>query len=254
MNHEWLNADAITDAKAHARSEYPKESCGFVVNGTYIAAANLDENPEQHFRIGADAQNAAEAHGTIQAILHSHPGGPLYPSQNDMAGQLASDIPWGIIGIDEDRIGDPIMWGEGVPIAPLVGRVFTHGVADCYSLIRDCYRLGKTELAAQDFKDWPYEPIDLADCAREDSWWVGDGDLYSTNFPKWGFFKVDVSEARPGDVFLMSIRSEKLNHGGVLIGDGLIAHHLPARLSRREPSGMWARQARFWLRYGGPGA
>jgi hypothetical protein len=49
----------------------------------------------------------------------------------------------------------------------------------------------------------------------------------------------------------MKIRSSKENHGGILVGNDLIVHHLPSRMSRREPAGLWGRQATRWLRYKG---
>lgn len=183
------------------------------------------------------------------AVLHSHPGGPLFPSEADMRGQIASEVPWGIIPLDEDRIGDPIMWGDSLPIADVIGREFMHGVRDCYSLIRDCFRLGRDRLAAQGVADWPYEPIELEEIPRDDAWWDGDQDLYGDNFARVGFRSVPLHEAMPGDVFLMSIRSPKANHGGLILPNNLILHHLPARLSRREPAGIWLRNATLILRW-----
>lgn len=257
--------EAFIEAKAHARREYPKESVGLIVNGSYIACENVAQPVESHEEGNADcacqlcsfvldpqvfARHMIE--GGVDGVVHSHPNGPFYPSKADMEGQLASGVPWAIIALDAERVGDPIAWGDGLPIAPLIGREFMHGVADCMSLIRDAYRLGKDKLAEQGIPDWPYPPIDFPEFAREDSWWDAGKDYYAENWPKRGFVPIPVNEARAGDVFLMRIRSDKLNHGGVLVSQDLIAHHLPTRLSRREPAGIWGRQAEIWLRYKGP--
>lgn len=257
---------AFDDAKAHARAQFPKESCGVIAGGVYYELKNVADHPSTHeednehcdcqlcsFRIdpAAYAPFAAGSAGELQFIVHSHPNGPFYPSRADMESQAQTNVPWAILALDEERVGNPIMWGDDLPIAPLVGREFMHGVHDCYSLIRDAYRLGKDELAKQNVLDWPFEPLKLMDMPRQDSWWDGDADLYMENFVKAGFRQITVDEARPGDVFLMKIRSSKFNHGGLLINDGLVLHHLPSRLSRREPAGLWGRQAGVWLRHQG---
>lgn len=256
-------AKAFEDAKLHARAEFPNESCGLIVNGAYIACENIRSPEETHeeenpncgcklcsFEIHRDL--IVHYGDRIEMIVHSHPNGNRYPSRADMEGQLATDVPWAILVLDAERIIDkPTMWGDALPIAPVIGREFIHGVHDCFSLIRDAYRLGKEGLEAQGIFGWPYPPVTFPITPREDAWWEGEEDLYDANWAKHGFVEVDSSEARPGDVFLMKIRSQKNNHGGVLVGEGTLMHHLPNRLSRREPAGLWGRQASRWLRYAG---
>lgn len=255
--------NAFEQARQHARAMYPEEACGFVVGDSYIPVQNIAADPAEHvpnnpnctcrlcsFRIAkADVAKHLPA---ADILLHSHPDGPVYPSQMDMQSQIRMNIPWGIIALDGERIGHPQCWGDELPIPPIVGREFMHGIRDCYTLIRDVFRLGKDALAMDGITSkWPFDPIYLADKPREDAWWESDFDLYEDNFKDWGFVEIGAHEVRPGDVFLASIRSEKLNHGGVLISDDLILHHLPLRVSRREPSGIWARTARKWVRYVG---
>ena len=92
----------------------------------------------------------------------------------------------------------------------------------------------------------------LADMPREDGWWEKNKNLYLENFQRWGFETVPADRVQPGDVFIAPIwPSEVLSHGGMLIDHDLILHHLPERLSRREPAGIWARYAQFWVRYTG---
>jgi proteasome lid subunit RPN8/RPN11 len=240
--------------------QYPRESCGVIVNDLYLPCENLAPDPAHHepgnddcncqlcsFVISADVM--IEHRGRIQMIVHSHPGGPLFPSRADAQGQLSSGVAWGVIALDEERTSDALVWGGDTPIAPIIGRTFMHYTSDCYTLIKDVFALGAEALKVQNINGWPYPPITLPECPREDSWWVGEDDLYTTEHVKAGFITIEASEARPGDVFLMSIRSDKLNHGGVLLDGGLILHHLPARLSRREPAGIWGRQVGRWLRY-----
>lgn len=251
---------AFEDAKIHARACYPEESCGLIIGGKYIACTNVAAHPDTHDPDNADCgcrlcsfeinPKVYAAHADeVQMIVHSHPDGPFYPSKADMEGQALTGKPWAIFALDDERVANsPVVWGQA-DIPPLVGREFMHGVTDCYAIIRDAYALGREELAKQDI-DWPFEPIELMDCPREDAWWEKGEDLYIDNFAKAGF--VEIKDApQPGDVFLMKIRSSKFNHGGVLVGNDLIVHHLPSRLSRREPAGIWGRQAGIWLRYAG---
>jgi proteasome lid subunit RPN8/RPN11 len=256
-------AKAFADAKLHARDEFPKESCGLIVGNSYIRCENIRLPIEMHEEGNAECgcqlcsfeidPAVFARHEDVQMVIHSHPNGPFYPSKADMEGQLLADVPYGIIALDAERISEEmVMWGDALPIAPVVGRTFMHGVHDCFSLIRDTFRLGKDALLEQGIKDWPYEPITFPISPREDGWWNGEADLYDANWAKHGFVQIDSTEAKPGDVFLMKIKSDKHNHGGVLIGESLIMHHLPLRLSRREPAGIWGRQATRWIRYKGP--
>jgi proteasome lid subunit RPN8/RPN11 len=259
--------EAYEQARRHARDLYPEEACGFIVKGEYVPVKNVASDPKSHvddpdactcrkccFRVAK--KDVAKYLPDADMFLHSHPDGPLYPSRTDMQSQISMGIPWGIIALDEERIGQPEIWGDTLPIQPLVGRTFLHGIRDCYSLIRDVYRLGRERLALDDItREWPFDPIYLADKPRDHAWWEMDLDYYETEPGKWGFVPIAQHEAQPGDVFLASIRANgKINHGGVLLSNDLILHHLPQRVSRREPAGIWARHAAKWVRYVGEGS
>lgn len=243
-----ITTEITKAAQAHARAEYPKESCGLVVAGVYHACRNIAADPESDFVIHPDDHVRALKNGALEMVIHSHPNGPLSPTRADMEGQVKSGVAWAIVPLDEERMGEPLIWGGDTPIAPLIGRTFIHGISDCYSLIRDTYRLGR-EGCAQHGVEWVFDPIELPEGPRDDNWWDAGEDLYIDNFGPAGFKRIAFEEAQPGDLFLCSIRSDKLNHGGLLLPNSLILHHLPARPSRREPAGIWARQADMWLRY-----
>ena len=257
--------EAFEAARQHARAEFPKESCGVIVNDRYIACENLAKPASEHipddescgcqlcsFRISA---NVMIEHGDdLQMIIHSHPNGPLFPSLIDTKSQISTGVAWGLIALDDSRCNQPLVWGGDTPLSPILGREFMHFTSDCYTLIMDTFALGKDALAAQDIEGWPFDPIILPDFPRADGWWGGEDDFYNTKPFEIGFVEIPAESAKPGDVFLMSIRSEKMNHGGVLLTNGLLMHHLPARLSRREPAGIWSRQVKRWLRYVGEGS
>ena len=250
-----LTRDLIDTINKHAIDEYPKECCGVIADGVYFPSQNVAIDPKQDFVIPAALQVALHACGRVmQAVVHSHPNGPRYPSEADMRGQVKSGLPWVLVATDGEQVTYPEIWGDGLEIPLLVGREFMHGIRDCYSLVRDVYRLGKAGLAVQSI-DWPLEPILLADFPRNDSWW-GDAKtlnqtLYEDNFAAQGFKRITREDARAGDAFLLKMKSQTPNHAGVLLADGTILHHLPMRLSGRVPAGLWAHAADAWLRYEG---
>lgn len=256
----FLHPEAVAAAKRHALEAYPQESVGFVLGDDYVRATNVHANPTEEFEVGAEEylRALADPRG-LKAMLHSHPEGPLFPNEADMVGQISGDIVWGIIATDGERVSDPYLWGDALPIAPLLGREFHHGISDCFSAFRDVFRLGAEGLDAQGIENaWPHGPITLREMPRNDGWWEpenGGQNLYQEFYEEWGFVKIDKTEARAGDGFLIDIGSKgTLNHIACLITNDTILHQLPQRLCRREPAGIWARAARMWVRYVGPGS
>lgn len=225
---------AIAAAKAHARAEFPKESCGFIAGGVYHPCTNEAGTPEEHFRIAPEAMLGHD----IEAIVHSHPNGPIYPSAHDMRQQIVTDVPWIIVPLNAETFDELVIWGDTLPPAPLLERPFVWGVFDCYALVRDYY--------AQE------HGLILPPVPREDGYWERGEDLYGDYLKTIGFQTIDYTEARPGDGFLVNLspaRSPVPTHAGVLVEGGLVLHHLPNRLSRREPAGLWARGADRWVRH-----
>jgi proteasome lid subunit RPN8/RPN11 len=253
----FLGADAVEASKVHAIAQFPKESCGFIADGAYVACENTDPKPETEFTIDDPRYETAVTSGKLQAIIHSHPNGPLAPSELDMSQQIISDVPWGIIMLNETGFHKMAAWGGKLPIAPVIARPFLHGILDCYSMVRDVFRLGKDELAKQGVS-WPLAPIELPEVARGADWWSSGGDLYSDHLAKAGFKQISRSEAQPGDGFLCALGDSRdnpkkvLNHAGVLLECDQILHHFPTRISARMPAGVWARAADIWVRYEAP--
>jgi proteasome lid subunit RPN8/RPN11 len=252
----FLGPVALEAAKGDARSKFPNESCGFIAGGVYVACENKAKTPLTDFAIDDPRYDEAVKAGTLTAVIHSHPNGPIFPTQHDMEQQLATNVPWVIIMLNETTIGHTVIWGDQIAKAPLIGRPFVHGIFDCYSLIRDSFALGSSGMADQGV-GWPLPPIELPQIPRDDNWWQKGEDLYVDHLKTQGFTTISRSEARPGDGFLIKLGDavanpkKRLNHAGILVDHNLILHHLPGRNSRREPSGVWARAADLWVRYTG---
>lgn len=233
---------------AHAREAWPEECCGLVAGDAYHRCRNIAAEPRHNFEIApSDYLVATQVHGPIQAVVHSHPESEgAFPSRLDMEGQMQTGVPWGIVSVNAQAAYDLFWWGDGVPVPPLVGRQFRHGVTDCYSLIRDWFRLERGIL--------------LPEFPREDGWWRKGGNDYVEGFGRAGFTCYATGMAgkdlvQPGDVILFSLENDTPpHHGAVYLGRGLILHHLASgatrnRLSKREPIGGRVRQATHWLKH-----
>lgn len=220
----------------HARLCYPLESCGLIIiwkgKERYVPCRNLYSGSNSHFEIDQKDYAAAEESGEVIKIVHSHPNEAPIPSSADLTMCEETKLPWVIVNWPTGVIKEFQPTGYQ---APLVGRVFTHGVLDCYTLIRDFY---KQELL-----------IDLPDFEREDDWWKKGQDLYRKHFAEAGFFVIEKG-LRKGDLCLMQLGSDTTNHGAVYLGDGLILHHPMNRLSGRDVyGGFWQSITTLFLRH-----
>lgn len=230
----------LNDAIAHARAQYPIEACGLVVatasGPVFFPTENASKTYRQmyDFTISPEAFADAEDLGEVIAVVHSHPDTEAYLSPTDSVSHKASNLEWIVIGMPNGKDGDTTLLR--VPAAgeqPLLGRQFLHGVNDCYSLIRDYYRMERGVL--------------LPDYPREDEWWLKGQNLYEDNFHAAGFMPVATPE--DGDVILLEIRSSVPNHAGIYL-NGEILHHLSRRLSSRDYYGTFYRErTRRYLRY-----
>lgn len=222
--------------REHAAREYPREACGVVVNAAggprYLPIANIASSAA-HFSADPRDLLVAEEAGEIIAVVHSHPDGMPDPSEPDRAMLERWGIPWLIVSWPAGEIRQHLPRGRR---PPLLGRVFEHGVLDCYSLVRDYYQ----QVLA----------VTLPDFAREDAWWLKGGNLYINHFREAGFREVDPADIREHDGVLMALRSQVPNHAGIYLGNDALLHHATGRLSRRETySGFWQSITRKIVRH-----
>lgn len=249
-----LTPKTVQAIREHAISVYPEESCGVIVasgkKDTYIPMQNVLDTPEKRregFRLGHAELAAAMSKGEVVAYVHSHPNASEKPSEADKVAMESLGVPWVIVstyldldGDGKPTAGNPALHQPTGYEAPLEGRMFYHGVLDCYTLVRDYY---KRELG-----------ITLPDFEREDRWWESAGEsLYLKNFEAAGFVEIgqDMSKAQVGDVFLLELMSSAgPNHAAIYVGDGLILHHCYGRLSCKEVfGGYWQDCTRTIIRH-----
>lgn len=217
-------------------------------DGRYVPCENVASDPETAFEIAPAEMAKAYRAGDLQGVVHSHPGGPWHPSAADMAGQIATGVPWAIVVPGEAGAELACHWGTPRPPMFLQGgvhvsRAFLHGVSDCYTLIKDYY----SEVRGIQLDEFP----------RDWEWWKAPqtgGGLYLDNLESQGFRVVSTSAhdfcqiAQPGDAYLMAIRSKVPNHAGIYLGDGLLLEHMQGNLSHRQPIARLINHITHWLR------
>lgn len=230
-----MRPETLEAVRAHAATCFPGGSCGVIIGrrarDLYWPCRNLAAGTP-HFHIHPEDYAAAEDAGDVLMIVHSHPNIAPIPSQADLVMCEETGLPWAILAWPTGALHEFAPNGYK---APLLRRVFTHGVLDCYTLIQDYY--------AAELK------IDLPDFERPDNWWHTGLNLYVDNFAKAGFRTVD--DLRTHDVPLMMLgKTTKPNHGGVYLGGDVLLHHPMNRLSGRETyAGYWQKITTHLLRH-----
>lgn len=226
---------------AHVLSEYPKEAVGAIVDGKYLPLVNIHPDPEREFKVDPLELFCLD----VKAVLHSHPYPPgtmpedrhykfEWPSSSDMKTWITWDVPFGIVSTDGTGCSE-MLWMDDDDLRPLIGRDFDHGVADCYSIIRDYF--------------WLEKGIRLKNYARQWKWWERGQSLYRDYFEDAGFAEIPIHEAKPGDALIYQIYSNTPNHAAVMLDGGLILHHLIGKKSTYDTQARWKRFEAMAVRY-----
>lgn len=118
----------------------------------------------------------------------------------------------------------------------LVGLEYVPGKQDCYSIVRRHYQESYG--------------VRLRNYARPDRFWEDASlDLYQM-FRLEGAFEVIDSQIAIGDVLLMPLFTPFATHACVVVGDNLILHHPPGRLSCVEQMRpKWSNRATQIIRH-----
>lgn len=89
-----LSTDAYKAASADAEARYPEESCGFIVDGSFVSLKNKAIDKLHSFRVSTADYDKYK--GRIEAVIHSHPEGGN-ESEADIHAQFALAIPYVIL-------------------------------------------------------------------------------------------------------------------------------------------------------------
>ncbi|MNQ69551.1 hypothetical protein D3C85_841590 [compost metagenome] len=236
-----LYPEHIEQIRAQALETYPEEAAWLITTSGCRRVINIAEDPENFFDVSVRDVQRAMAEGLL-AVVHSHTNGKHYPSQADMQQQIATAVPWGIVLCD-GVVSSRVRWWGGRTadqLEPLDGRTFCHGTSDCYAAVRDHYLISLG--------------IALPEFPREWMWWKGSDDLLRQGFGEAGFSVV--TTPRPHDVWLASFHSDKINHCGVLLENGL-TYHQPgggepidaSKKASRQPMFRYLSHVALWVRH-----
>lgn len=239
-----LFKEHLEQIRSEALQAFPHEAVWLITEKDCYQVENTHEDPENFFDVSAEDVRDAQIEGLL-AVVHSHTNGQDYPSSADMQSQINTDVPWGIVTCDGVNSGQIFWWGgnSAETLESLEDRTFRHGATDCYSLVRDYYRIKLN--------------IELPEFPREWEWWTTDGDLLRNGFEKAGFSVVK-GNPKPNDVWLASLanRDAKLNHCGILTDNDLTLHHpganIPVSSSRKatiEPIYRYLQNIQVWVRH-----
>lgn len=210
MNRDILN---------HAKLCGDEECCGLVINAQYyLPCHNIATDRQNNFVIDPEDWITAESIGNITAIVHSHPNGLPILSQADQFFQQQTKLDWWLVCDNQIY--------QFNYIKPLIGREFIHGVDDCLTMIIDAYMLAG---------------ITIPNYPRQDNWWSNGQNFYLELLPINQFEQVQT--VQEGDIILVCLGAKVPNHAAIYIGNQMILHHCPKRLSTRDLYNG------YWLKY-----
>jgi len=219
----------LEEITAYCKSVFPEEACGVITvsegNYKFHPCPNVSlEDKTGNFTIHPlDFAKAADS-GEVVAVVHSHTQHPTVFSNIDRAYQRKQGIPWLLIGLMNENV--ETVWLEGSKeVLPLYGRNYVWHVTDCYSFVRDWY---KSEMG-----------IALPDFQRKENFWKDGQEIYLDNFEQAGFVEVPAHTMQYGDVLLMQLAGNITSHGAIYLGNNVIGHHLPKRLSSKDVLGQF---------------
>lgn len=204
--------------KKHALKENPNECCGFVcVNYlgqvTVLKCENTARNKTGRFCIDPKMNLEAEKLGHIAAFYHSHCDTLIRPelekfSKEDLDISYECCIPALLYSHPQDawKYYDPDTYKP----AKLIGRPFVWGIWDCYSLVRDYYKMNRKVKLGYYFPP-VHESI--------------SGDFgYEQYLKNENFKEVNISDLKKDDVILFKIKSDFINHSAIYLGGNEFLH------------------------------
>lgn len=226
----------IVRALEHARGEFPREACGVFTHSIgYFPCTNIDPEPNDNFRMKEYYQVTANRDDVI-ALFHSHTNGESNPTLADMHFQKSTAMPWCVAVLnDKGATTDFFSWG-GDAIPPLLGREYRSGSMDCFSIIRDAYKL--------------WYNVDLPEFPRDKDFVEKGQNIYLDNYGYAQFKLITPEKLMPGDVVVGSVGGRGIiNHGAIVLNDREIIHHLSGHLSCRDNLAIWFRRLNICLRH-----
>jgi cell wall-associated NlpC family hydrolase len=211
--------------------------CGVIIEGLFIPVENIADNPIDNFRF---SEQDSALYSTADAIIHSHcqhrySTDPRIPSYSDMVSAENSAIPYGIVHCDGSNVTS-ILWFNTKEIVPLLGREYISNVFDCFTLARDFFRLENN--------------IDIGLHPRPEDWQEWDA-MYIYNHFQDCRCTEKPSITKRGDIILLTLGSNLVNHIGIALDSTTFMHHLYNRVSCIDTVDKWKKHIKLILEFRG---
>jgi len=208
-------------AVQHAKECLPKESCGLlaIVKGkeVYFPCKNLANDQITYFIIDPDDWANAEDSGELVGLIHSHPKGPIFPSEADKLACEYLGLQWHIYSpeIDDWHSFKP----SGYKSSKVIGKTWIWGAADCWTIVVDYFN--EKGLKVGDMIR-PKDPVEMLTNRK-----------FEKEIPLCNFKEVN-DDIKEDDLLLMSMAKNTGCHVGIYVGDQMVLHHQVGRLSSRD--------------------
>lgn len=231
-----------------AAAQYPNEACGLVVahgkKQKFIPCKNAASDPLHAFEISIEEWQTVADQYEIIGVWHSHPNMTNVPSECDLVGCENSEVPWFITGVTLD---EGFIFTETSTTNPsgfmldYLGRPYSYGVIDCYSLVVDYYK-----------KEYGIELPRLPENRSTRFWETDPPQPLMEEACELIGMEVVHDTPQVGDLFLIQTCGKVANHVAIYIGDDMILHHCENRLSARAIyGGYWHKHTVRHLRHPG---
>jgi proteasome lid subunit RPN8/RPN11 len=221
------------------------ERCGLFLTNTkeVIEGVNIHPHPTNNFLLDKKTTlklNRVRKSGKEVVVWHTHIGNGLTGfSPKDMEEIYKSDVPWYMVHMDKG-ITD---YCHPNKIEPLEGREWRWASQNCYTLVRDFYKLEMGITLGNFFNEHPT-------CWEDDGW-----NEYLENIEKQGFRRITDDSEKYGDIILMKIgRAYSANHGAIRLhpNTNTILHHILEKVSGIDVlDNNWKRRIDSCWRYYG---
>lgn len=213
-----LNENIKEAIKQEALSSPLEEVCGFIYFNLSLSCkclhrcTNSTLSKGDFFSISPLDYVRASEKGEILAVYHSHINENIEFSLSDRINANNHDMPFILYNIKKD------IFNEYLPndyVNPYVGREFTYGKSDCFSLIKDYYA-----------KELSIEIIDNF-TNRTEKWFEENSNAFFDGWKRDNPKFYLVTEPQKHDLLLFNyFRMIKApHHLGIYLGDNIFLHH-----------------------------
>ncbi len=217
--------------KSYSLKNPKEEICGLITDKEALQCNNLAEDKASFYQIDPKDYLRISLKNEIRGVFHSHISTRAALSHLDILNAEKHQIKTVIYSVPEDNFLEYEPCDFKIDY---VGREFSIGKMDCYSIVKEYY---EKELN-----------IFLPDFFRDGRWIKNTPDLYESNYCAGGFVEVD--EIKKSDLLLFKFPQYKFAHHAGIYLDNSFLHHEEGRYSTIELyAGIYKRYTHKILRH-----